>query len=310
MMKNAKLLPKIAHEIKRLFQRTVFIKPRKRYYQRVYGITSHFNALIEVANICSLKRKNVLEIGGSNLPRELLFRDHKVASWTSIDYLEDWNNWHPGISNDKNPILQKHYAAEGILPLKDADKLIGKKDYLILNGSANDIPESFYGKFDTVVSFACLEHVDKLDVVLNKVYNCLKKNGLFYATAGCIGSSHIGHHFFVSRDMNFNTPMQNMIPPWAHLWMTEDDLRSHLKHCHSPELVEEIVLQCFNNRYINKLFYEDYERILKASPFENAEIIPTDSFLPNETLQKHLEKKYPGYSRFDVCHFKIIAKKA
>lgn len=305
-------LAKIWREIKRPFTRTLrnsHSQSKENYYRSKYALNGHFSLLANVNDSFGLRGKRVLEIGGSNLPREMLFGDFKVAQWVSVDYLDHWESVLSGLSYREKSYLQDHYAKEGVSSLNNVKTLSLCKDYTILNGSAANIPSCFNGYFDLVVSFSCLEHIEKFDVVLKNIYDCLKKNGVFYATAGAMYSSHAGHHFFVSPDMSFRTYHRNMIPPFAHLLMTPETLADHLRPFHSPELLEEIVQQCFHRDHINRLFYEDYERILREAPFERAEITPTDSFPPNDTMQKTLEQKFKGYSRFDVDHFEITAYK-
>lgn len=128
--------------------------------------------------------KRVLEIGGSNLPRELVFDCLHAAEWVCVDYLPTHFDYKK--STD-------HYAREVVVKLS-SEVLLGKEEYTICDGKVEDIPSSFFSYFDTVVSLCAFEHFSHVADVLQTIKNCLKQSGEFFTYFGPIWSCSCGHH--------------------------------------------------------------------------------------------------------------------
>ena len=64
----------------------------------------------------------------------------------------------------------------------------------------------------------------------------------------------------------------------------------------------------YESTAINRLFYEDYLRAFDASPFEMV-YIDSDVEHVDRQLQLALERRYPGYARFDIRNARVLLKK-
>jgi len=65
----------------------------------------------------------------------------------------------------------------------------------------------------------------------------------------------------------------------------------------------------YHTNELNRLFYEDYEKIMAESPFKTYKIKLVDVSPPLPEIYEQLCLKYPGYKRFDVGGIEISAEK-
>lgn len=259
-----------------------------------------FDAFKKLNKSCDLCGKSILEIGGSNIPREVIFDDFGCKKWVSVDLIPPF---HYELFTHK-----KHYECEKILDLKDVKQHMNSDSYVIFNGLAENIPSSFYSQFDIVVSITAFEHILKLPAVLKKCYTALKPNGQLYSYFTPIWSSVIGHHCWVTKDINmFNL---DKIPKFGHLLTRPFEMLEYLLKYYNSDISEEIVHQVYFRDSINRLFYEDYEMLMKVSDFDNYECKPLGTYIFDESLLAKLMQLHPGYSRFDIYGMEIIASKA
>ena len=273
---------------------------RKQYFEKDYKLGSHqFRALSNLSKICNLEGKRILEIGGSNFPREMVLQDLKVDKWVSVDVIPQ--------SHYARKRQSKHYQSIDIFPLNNAKKKFDTSNYLIFDGFAENIPSVFFEQFDVVFSVASFEHIHKLSTVIRRIYESLKFGGLLYSHFGPIWSGRVGHHFWVSQELNFNN--LGPIPEYAHLLMRPFEMFQYLENYYNRKTCEEVVFQMYFRDYLNRLFFEDYESLMNYSCFEKYESKALNSKqLDNETLSK-LMHLYPGRRRFDAYGMSITAHK-
>jgi hypothetical protein len=76
-----------------------------------------------------------------------------------------------------------------------------------------------------------------------------------------------------------------------------------------PEaLGEAIVDWVYASPDINRLFFEDYLRLIEASPFERVHMDVDREHVPGRILAV-LRSRYPGYEMFDVRNVEVVLKK-
>jgi SAM-dependent methyltransferase len=287
--------------------RTEFKKISEKY-AKLYD--SHYLFLLSLyaQTGVSCQGKAVLEIGGSCFPHELLFDHLKVRQWVSVEKLDWW-----GINRDKNFHEENNYrnTSVQIFPLNVVtDQYFEKYDHLLFNGDAADIPTNFENRFDVVCSSCAFEHIRDLKSVISKIFLCLKPGGIMYSYFGPIWSGCDGSHFWVDEKLNFSAKTNiTHLPPYAHLLMDEPDMRKMLSNYHSSEIVEKIVYDIYHWDGINRLFCEDYELIMKESPFKNYKLLYRITPPISNIIRKELETRYPGYKKFQFRAMEIIGKK-
>lgn len=234
------------------------------------------NHLEECQRTNLIENKNVLEIGG-HTPREHI-ENLKFKSWTCLDL---------AIPN-----------------------VCERPDYCWVNGDVRSLafePESF----DTIIATHSFEHINNLDVALASCYQTLKSGGFLSSLYGPLWSCHNGSHIFMTDDnheiIQFNN--KNIIPEWAHLLYSKEELSQLLIGTYSEKMIEQILIQVYESDGINRLFYEDYIDIINNSGFKILEIRNWHKpIYPDKQTQQILEKKY-NKRNFSTISTKILLQK-
>ena len=130
------------------------------------------------------------------------------------------------------------------------------------------------------------EHVFDFELAINEMYRILKKGGFLFTQFGPIWSAPHGHHLWYFHDSKYYTYNDVILPSFCHLLMQPSDISSFLteKYDFNPSVTEGIVDYVYNSNDQNRLFYEDYQRIIKSSNF-------TELFFKGVSSQK-LESLY------------------
>jgi SAM-dependent methyltransferase len=292
------------------FSRIEFNRLKKKYatgstrlQDYHYSFLSHFYRDTGI----SLQGKTVLEIGGSCFPRELLFDRFDVNQWVSVEKLDWWNRDLP----DKN-ISEKnnHITSAKIFPLNsNVAQNLDQYDHLLFDGCAELIPSDLENRFDIALSCCAFEHIADVGLVLSKIFSALNPGGVMYSSFGPIWSGPLGHHFWIDEQLNFTKKFNvSHFPPYAHLLMNESEMRAYLSHYHSQQIVDKICYDVYHWDGINRMFCEDYERLMKLSPFKNYKyfyhLVPL-----SKSIRKKLEHQYPDYKNFQFTSMTIIGKK-
>lgn len=247
-------------------------------------------ALSQLIARVDLTGKRVLEVGGSNLPRELIFGLLGAREWVSVDI----------IAEGRYQLLQQsaHYQREGIEPLNACSSLIGTRQYLILDGAiehAGDLPT---GYFDVILSITSLEHILALPLALSQMKRLAVPGGYIFTYHGPIWSAYCGHHIWVDSEINFNVP--DSIPDFGHLLYRPPEMFDILRSRFGEHRAEQAVLQIYHQPRINRLFYEDYLAYFNLAGFMDVEAAPYALREVPRDLQARLETLHPGYQIFDA----------
>jgi SAM-dependent methyltransferase len=254
-------------------------------------------ALSKMALEYDFTGKRVLEIGGSNLPREITFGCLEASKWVCVDYLPAHFDY------AKSKI---HYLRETVVKLA-TNIDIGKEDYIIYDGKVEDIPASFFNYFDVVISLCAFEHITRLEGVLTVIKKCLVSRGMLFASFGPIWSCFCGHHCWVTKDLNFNT-LKNL-PHFAHLLMSPDELKDHLTKFYPYTIVEQAIDQIYMSNRVNRLFYEDYIELFNRAGFSSHDVSSQYDVDETPDILEKLHKLYPKYSNFTTYTVYICAQK-
>jgi SAM-dependent methyltransferase len=293
----------IRHDSKRFSINRFMLTPDElQHYKREYNLAGQPDFLMEMNQRCSLEGKRVLEVGGSNIPKALLFEVLRVRQWISVDrvYPENRQYW------------PKQYQHTGVIPIaEDIDYSI-LDQHVILDGGIEHLPPSFFGRFDAVVSMDAFEHVHRSATMLERTYDALKPGGKMLSMYSPIWSSHIGHHLWGVTDKAGRTYFieASPIPKWGHLLMRPHEMYRYLLGHTDPETADEIVYRVYHSELLNRLFYEDFEANLEASRFESVELkkyIPDVD--PDPETQRRLETLHPGRRNFSTVGILAICEK-
>jgi SAM-dependent methyltransferase len=251
----------------------------------------HIDVLGRFEEACDPAGKKVLEIGGGNLPEEVLLVDLMAESWVCVN--KDNFSLSPG---------------ESTVPLRSAADFLGRTGHVIFDGPAEDVGQEFDGKFDLVFSVAAFEHIGRLPKVLRRMHDSLTPGGKLFANFGPIWSSAVGHHVWVDGE-SLNFKNDEILPHYAHLIMRPAEMYEWATQRYSVEISEELVYQAYHSDVINRNFAEDYYGYFTSSPFGEFEIEVDWRIEVDPDLQALLESLHPGRKIFDVGGMTLLAKK-
>ncbi len=219
--------------------------------------------------------KKVLEIGGC-IPYEVV-KSLNVESWTCIDpaYLHD---------------------------------IICSDDYKLIKASVLDYGDD--EQFDFIMATNSFEHVLGLDKGIENSYRILKKGGYLSALLGPIWSCYKGNHVDYIDENNQKINFNNiLLPDWAHLIYTKEEVKSILSENYTANTAEYISDWIFHTNFLNRLFYDDYKKIIESSTFNIVEFRDwhTSKF-PSDKVQNFLETKY-NKKNFSTVSIKMLLQK-
>ena len=256
---------------------TDIIEKRRKFLED-YSISPnyHLSILSYIDENFGLKGKRILELGGSNIPREILIKDFRVKQYVGIDYVDSW--W-------KDPNHEK----ENLHPLNNFSKVFSSYEpYLIFSGKIDDLSDDIIANnFDIIISFSSIEHFENIPLMLRKSFNVLKKGGFYFASSEPIWSSGKGHHFWINDKYNFHVTNDF---DFAHLLYNKE---SFLRKFKNKQEIEKIAYQIYDWSGINRFFYREIEINILDSSFSEKHIYP---FIKQEPPIDVLDKLYQKHS--------------
>ena len=249
-----------------------------------------------------LEGKTVLEIGGSNIPRDIVINKFKVAKWVCVDtpYWDEHAN-----PKQHGEIKQYDFSA-------DFNEAFEKSDYFLFKGLSDDITPDFYDKFDYCFSLACLEHVQNLLHAFNIVHACLKSGGIFYAHWGPLWNSPYGSHFFCDTPGKWLTCLEpGFLPPFVHFLYTRKQIYEMLllQYGEHPKLEQWASQISGDSSLINRYLYEDYEFFMEKSSFKKYVFHPFRFELDSQIKENLIQRLGDMYSSYDVGGAIVMATK-
>lgn len=207
-------------------------------------------------------------------------------------------------------------AVTGINPYLDIwhDIPSGKRELsptcVLANSDVRKLPFK-NESFTSVFSVAVLEHINDLATALSEIHRVLKPGGYVYAEFGPIWSCSVGHHVYAvvdGEEARHWKPEKNPVPNYAHLLLAPHQMRPLLQERVSEKLLSAILEWIYEKPSINRLFFEDYDRLFKESEFEILALNTVDEHV-SSTMLKKLCDKHPGYKKFSVRNVEVLLKK-
>ncbi len=236
-----------------------------------------------------LENSTILEVGsdaGAKIIRELAGRG--AGRVVGIN---------PGLENDRTGAA--HFQGNGLPP-----------NCAFRNDDATNL--RFEDEtFTHVFSVSVFEHLNNFEQCISEFFRVLKPGGCLYADFGPIWSSSIGHHVYAvvgDEEARHWDPSKNPVPNFAHLLMSREELARRLEGQVSGDLLEAVLAWIYDQPFINRLLFEDYIRVIEASPFVIERLVLDEERLSSR-LASRLRTKYPTHSRFDVRNVELILRK-
>lgn len=255
-------------------------------------------ALAELFDKTDIRGKKILEVGGSNLPRELVFGECGASEWVSVDILGS------GYYQVKNQ--GAHYEREGIHSIQEIAGLVGTRDYLIFDGCiemAQGLPS---GYFDVVLSITSFEHILRFNSAMAQIMRAKKADGVLFSYHGPLWSSYCGHHIWVDDELNFNK--RGTVPDFGHLILAPPEMFKEIERTFGTERAEEAVQQIYHSPRINRLFFEDYEMYFQMAGMSDLSVQAYGSEDLDRTILSMLRRMYPGRSNFSAYGIQVFGR--
>jgi hypothetical protein len=269
------------------------------YFRNKFGIFDYqfwtLNGLLQEVDV---RGRTVLEVGGSNLPRELVLGRLGAEAWHCIDLL-------PGEHFTKTH-KTAHYSLERIKPLSDFHPAHLVERYNIFDGRIQDAGALPAEHYEVVISIASFEHIQDFGDALRSIRRMMKPGAKLFSNFGPIWSCRVGHHIWVDDDLNFT--VEDATPPFAHLLYSRDAVHAALATRFGDRRATNAVTQMFDEGFINRLFYEDYEALTGTAGFSEASTTSSWDDEVDPALQARLEALYPGRRRFGAYNAKIFCR--
>lgn len=255
--------------------------------QEKHDLTAHVPCARDADRVVGLRGKHVLEVGGT-LPKAFVLEELGAARWVGIE--------HPGYGHG----IGRTRDAAGRLTFEQAQDGAKLGDHAVLSGPIEQLPEVLRGQFDAVFSVATFERIDRLPLALAAMYAALKPGGRLFSAFAPIWSAHDGHHLedITDRSGRMFTRQSPPIPPWGHLLATPPELHRQLLARTDAETAAEIVFQVYRSNAINRLFFEDYVRYFKRSPFRIDTLTGTFPAQVPEAIERRLLELHPRNRSF------------
>lgn len=165
--------------------------------------------------------------------------------------------------------------------------------------------------FGALFSVSVFEHLLDFERCLSEMYRILVPGGVVYAEFGPIWSSSLGHHVFANvngEKARHWDPGLNPLENYSHLIKTREEMGQAISGKVSKELCEAILNWVYEEQDINRLFFEDYLRMIEQSPFEVI-MMDTDREYISDDILSVLRDRHQEYQVFDVRNVEIVLRK-
>jgi len=194
--------------------------------EKIEQIPQDLQFSADIAEFIEFKDKNVLEIGcGTGSLLKVIAELYNPKCITGIDLmLSEW--WGIGESEGDN--------------------------WCIKDGNAEAL-EFDDNSFDAIFSIATFEHITDVSKALSEIKRVLKPSGRFYTLTVPLWTSVIGHHFCGEGDNTWNPYHLSLIPPWGHLYMSENEMKDELRTQNTEEkLINEMIEFIYHSKIVNR----------------------------------------------------------
>jgi ubiquinone/menaquinone biosynthesis C-methylase UbiE len=126
---------------------------------------------------------------------------------------------------------------------------------------------------DVIVSMSTFEHVAHVDRCLLEMSRVLRPGGVALATFEPIWTCSYGHH------LHHFGPVSSLVPDWAHLIWTREEMRTYLSPIWPPEAeptLDEAVSWVYDSPAINRIGIREMKALFEAGPLEIAWMLPLE----------------------------------
>lgn len=199
----------------------------------------------ELAKACDLKNKSLLDLGAS------------VHGFALAAALEAGVATYEGIDFD----LTRHWGTPSVEFAGPAAGQVGRMQQM--NAEALAFPDEC---FDCLLTISTFEHFLRPDAVLNEMCRVLRRGGVALVSFEPVWTAFYGHHLH-----HFGT-LSELVPPWSHLLLTEEEMRAMLRRqpwpADAPIDPEAALRWIYHGDGINRFSLGELKTYFAESPLE------------------------------------------
>lgn len=256
----------------------------------------HLDILESLNEKYSLKNKIIIDIGGSNIPIEVM-QSFGVKKFVCLDPISKW-----GYSKQKNTCFGKT-----IYKLDKFKTKFNSEYSFIIDEDIENLDDSFFNKFDIAISISTFKHVTSLTKTMNIIYQILKNDGFLHSQYEPVFSCASGHHVYINKDLNFNNMPEI---DYLHLLYSKNEAIQFIQKIErfDTAIRKEIISQAYDSKIINRFFVNQHINAIYNSNFKKY-ILDYFYLQPvSEKINQILNQKY-GNQSYDVRGIKFTAFK-
>jgi SAM-dependent methyltransferase len=171
-------------------------------------------------------------------------------------------------------------AVEEVVDVRDGDRL-----GWLINSNAEELPFAD-GGFDAILSVSTFEHFRDGASVLQEMHRALTPGGAALFHFEPVWTSSYGHH------LHHYPSIGRLVPPWAHLLWSEEQMRAALKAQWPPDppiTLEAALEWVYRGKDINRLDVIALRRMFDESALEIEWAVP---LMDDDTADKPLVASY------------------
>lgn len=159
-------------------------------------------------------------------------------------------------------------------------------------------------QFDAVLSLSVLEHLTNLEGAFYEMSRIVRNGGEMLHMFGPSWSCAYGHHIYENPNIALLNFSLWQMPAHIHLLCTKDEIKAHYLQCGLSETdVNSVFHWFFETNIINRVFFDDYMKIIQESHLQIDEMEFMYNNLPLEHV-KLLRSQYSGRRDFSTYGFK------
>jgi SAM-dependent methyltransferase len=201
--------------------------------------------------------------------------------------------------------IYKYQPSKVTVLTKWADHIDAKiKNCEFIVGDITEQTPFLDNQFDAVLSLSVLEHLTNLPKAFNEMSRIVKNDGEMLHMFGPSWSCAYGHHIYANPNMALLNFSMWKMPAHMHLLCSRNEIKEYYLECgFSDEDIKSVFHWFFETEIINRVFYDDYIKVILQANLQFDHLELMHNKLPVEHM-KLLRDRYPNYMDFSTYGFK------
>lgn len=167
--------------------------------------------------------------------------------------------------------------------------------------------------FDVIFSSCAFEHINDFDRAVAEMRRVLRPGGAIVTHFAPIWSCAVGHHLWeTDADGRRVMFLDRVVPDFAHLLLTEAELRGYLELVLGAESAQRCTEYIVRHPCINRVFEGEFRRAFRAAGFDDREFEAQSPWharhVPSARLAAELARVHPNGGDFSTPGFRGVLR--